>query len=86
MKIEDEHGVTWVVEAGDPARTAVLALGRRGFRWVVLPRALLRGSLKVDGSGVNSKALPPGSSGAMPEMPLTRRCRLTDCLLALGGS
>ena len=43
MKIEDEHGTPWVVEAGDPARKAVNTLKAAGFTYIVLTRSYLRG-------------------------------------------
>lgn len=46
LRIEDEHGVSWRVESGDPARVAVNTLKRRGYRWVVLPREFLRGMIE----------------------------------------
>ncbi len=35
---EDEYGVKWVVEAGDPANDSINYLKRRGMKIIVLPR------------------------------------------------
>lgn len=35
---QDEFGTPWLVKAGDPANPLILALTRRGFTLVILPR------------------------------------------------
>ena len=48
MRVQDEYGVSWVVESGDPARTLVNRLKRYGFDWIVLPRyTLVNGKLSM---------------------------------------
>lgn len=71
MKIEDEFGVLWVVEANDPARTHINQLKRAGFDWVVLPRYTLTcGEI----------------SGETTAAVFLRDVRMKDCVGKISGS
>ena len=71
-QIEDEHGVTWHVDKGDPAYEHVQNLRKANYTWVILPRQLiLDGALPVwIHDGVQSK----------------ESMRLIECLGVLSGS
>lgn len=70
MRLLDERGTRWNVQAGDPARRHVSALTRRGFDFIVLPRyTYLTGELR--------DTSPPGD--------LIQAVRLEDCLAVLNG-
>jgi hypothetical protein len=71
MRIQDEYGVSWVVESGDPARTLVNRLKRYGFDWVVLPRYTL----------VTGKIMDKAES---PDF--LRDVRMKDCVGRLSGA
>ena len=84
-KVEDQYGVVWVVEAGDPARTAVNLLTRLGFKWLVLPRRLLLtgvlGESIISSTGSDQPLSTPAPAGAMPAILVTpRQYRLADCI------
>lgn len=86
--IEDEHGIQWLVEAGDPARTSVLALSRAGFVKIVLPRELLRGTL--DPARAKELATLAAASAAVSatltsSAAIARAYRLADCLEVLSA-
>ena len=82
MKIEDEYGERWLVEAHDPARAVVLGLARAGFDWQVLPGKLLRGTMTLAEAASHLTLLPTEPSGP-PHDSLPRLYRLRDCLGAL---
>lgn len=67
MRIEDEFGRPFIVEAHDPARELVLALSRKGVDYIVLPCYTL-----VTG-------LPPQAPVMEPSSILARG-RMEDCL------
>lgn len=71
MIIEDESGGRWRVEAGDPARRAVLALQAAGYRRIVLPWETLRTG--------NAPAATTGEPQTVAEY------RLRDCAVLLAG-
>lgn len=48
MRIEDEYGTPWLVEAGDPARKSVNLLKSLGFEYIVLPRSVLTTGIPCD--------------------------------------
>lgn len=76
MRVEDNYGVQFKVSGGDPANGLVLALKRRYFDYVVLPRhTLITGTLTED--------VPFGSTDTKEE--LLREARLEDCLAVLRG-
>ena len=70
-----------MVEAGDPARDALNLLKRRGYTRLVLPRALLRGTLGVEALALPS--CPPRGSSGRPALSAASRCRLEDCVTEL---
>lgn len=72
MRIEDQGGVRWKVDAHDPASQYVNRLKRLGFGYVVLPRLTFMSGALIDEA-------PPADA------PLVRSVRLADCLAVLKG-
>ncbi len=81
MRIEDEYGATWRVEPGDVATEPVGILRRKGFTYIVLPRAILCGILNFLPCEPASWR-PPSPADLSPER-LVRAYRLYDCMVVL---
>ena len=75
MQVDDEHGTTWHVEAGDPARQHANALKRLGCRWIVLPRCVIL-------TGARIEEQPPLPDSATADVR-AHYIRMEDCLVAL---
>lgn len=69
LRTEDEYGVRWLVQPGDPANAKILTLRRNYVSWVVLPREVLRG--RGEAYSASSDVL--------------RQTRLLDCLEVISG-
>ena len=73
--VTDEAGRSWLVQPGDPAAKALLALKRRGFQQVVLPvYTLMSGDPTAAG---DEDPLPSSNPAAL------RVLRMQDCLHVL---
>ena len=82
MILEDEYGVQWEVQSGDPASKLVNTLKRNLFTWVVLARSTyLTGEVPLTAQGELPEELPECKDGTYPQLVL--RARLGDCLECL---
>lgn len=74
LEIEDEFGVTWHVDKGDPSYEHVQKLRKANYTWVILPRRLI-----LDG-------VMPEEFSHIGEGCLQRDLRLMECVEVLSGS
>lgn len=81
MRIEDELGRPYRVESGDAANDVIGILRRRGYEYVVLPRAVLCGIINASSCEPPPRQ-SPSSATSSPE-GVVRAFRLFDCLTAI---
>ena len=74
MKIEDERGLVWFVENGDPAYPFVKVLKAKGYTQIVLTSWLLYGII-AEHKMLNSEDFEGPA--------LVRAIRLADCLAVI---
>jgi hypothetical protein len=65
----DEHGVEWRVFPRDPAQKYILALQKKGYHWIVLPRKTY-----ITGE------VPLATPTAATSTDYIRNVRLRDCV------
>lgn len=79
--VEDELGLPWLVDEGDPSWEMVGKLWRAGYHYIVLPASLITGGGVL---GLNAEVLT-GNLKALPPDEAQRGQRLRQCLEVLGG-
>lgn len=78
--IFDQYGTPWLVEKTDPAAGAIRRLKSLGYRYIVLPAAVIMGGVEAA-----SKSPFIEKPFEMPRDAVDRSARYNDCLAALSG-